>query len=359
MEWVRRATNDEAELTKWWGMWSNANIGIATGHRSGIVVLDVDEKSGGVATLKALNEAYGTQMAGVIAKTGGGGFHVYFKHPGGYWPNTQGSPTMPSPIGQGLDFRGDGGYVAAPGSEHLSGQLYRWVKDCGPGSELAEMPEWLKSKLVKKTSSSVVLPTDEKALVLEGNRHNTLRAWACGMRAKGMSAGAIRAGVIKATYMSSVGSRVLPTLMKGELADRIRTDAHEYGATTKRPRDIAYLDLPALRYFAKVGNIDRLVLTHMDVIYDDEPVKVCVGYKLGKATVGYRPDQEFLNTVEPIYKELKPWNAEKLHAAKTRAELPKEAKVFLEMIEKEIGVPVLMITTGPQRDQGILFEEVK
>jgi adenylosuccinate synthase len=170
---------------------------------------------------------------------------------------------------------------------------------------------------------------------------------------------AIRAGVIKATYMSSVGSRVLPTLMKGELADRIRTDAHEYGATTKRPRDIAYLDLPALRYFAKVGNIDRLVLTHMDVIYDDEPVKVCVGYKLGKATVGYRPDQEFLNTVEPIYKELKPWNAEKLHAAKTRAELPKEAKVFLEMIEKEIGVPVLMITTGPQRDQGILFEEVK
>jgi hypothetical protein len=196
MEWVRRATNDEAELTKWWGMWSNANIGIATGHRSGIVVLDVDEKSGGVATLKALNEAYGTQMAGVIAKTGGGGFHVYFKHPGGYWPNTQGSPTMPSPIGQGLDFRGDGGYVAAPGSEHLSGQLYRWVKDCGPGSELAEMPEWLKSKLVKKTSSSVVLPTDEKALVLEGNRHNTLRAWACGMRAKGMSAGAIRAALL-------------------------------------------------------------------------------------------------------------------------------------------------------------------
>ena len=166
----------------------------------------------------------------------------------------------------------------------------------------------------------------------------------------------IKASVIKATYMSSVGTRKLPTLILGELADKIRHDAHEYGATTKRPRDIAYLDIPALRFFKQVGKIDHLILTHMDVIYPDTPVKVCVGYKLGKQSVSYRPDQDFLSTVDPVYKELKPWDAQKLAAAKTYAELPKEAKTFLEFVAKEIGAPVLMITTGPQREQGIIFQ---
>jgi adenylosuccinate synthase len=97
----------------------------------------------------------------------------------------------------------------------------------------------------------------------------------------------------------------------------------------------------------------------MDVIYDDQPVKVCVGYKQGNKKVVYRPDQEFLSTVDPVYKELKPWDAKKLAAARTYAELPKEAKVFLEFIAEEIGAPVMMITTGPQREQGILFQEAK
>src|SRR3989304_17307 len=64
---------------------------------------------------------------------------------------------------------------------------------------------------------------------------------------------AIRAATIKATYSSSVGARRLPTEIKTKLADRIREDAFEYGATTKRPRDIAYLDLPMLSFLAKVG----------------------------------------------------------------------------------------------------------
>jgi len=169
----------------------------------------------------------------------------------------------------------------------------------------------------------------------------------------------VKAGVIKATYMSSVGARKLPTLMLGELAERIRKDANEYGATTKRPRDIAYLDIPALRFFREVGQIEHLILTHMDVIYADQPVKVCIDYKLGKKSVGYRPDQDFLNTVDPVYKELKPWDAQKLAAARSYADLPKEAKVFLEFIAEEIGAPVMMITTGPQREQGIVFQEIK
>lgn len=162
---------------------------------------------------------------------------------------------------------------------------------------------------------------------------------------------AVRAGVIKATYMSSVGSRKLPTLMEEPLSNQIRLDAHEYGATTKRPRDIAYLDLPAIRYFCKVGRIQELMLTHMDISYPEVPVKVCIGYKQGSKSVSFRPDQEFLNTVKPVYTEFESWDTALLRKAKTKQTLPKEARAFLKFIEKEIGVPITLITTGAKRKE--------
>lgn len=166
----------------------------------------------------------------------------------------------------------------------------------------------------------------------------------------------IRAGVIKATYMSSVGIRKLPTTMDEKLATKIREDANEYGATTKRPRGIAYLDLPALKFFAKVGKINYLVLTHMDIVYPNIPIKICVGYKIRGKEVSYRPDQDYLNLVKPQYIKMSTWNKEVISRAKKPEELPKEAKRFLNFISKEMSLPLLMITTGPKRDQGIVFK---
>ena len=121
LEWQRRATTSPEQIAEWWGMFPDSNIGIATGQESGIVVLDVDAKSHGIDTLKHLQAEYGEISDRVLVRTGSGGFHLYFQHPGGHWPNTQGSPTRPSPIGQGIDFRGDGGLVVAPGSTHQNG----------------------------------------------------------------------------------------------------------------------------------------------------------------------------------------------------------------------------------------------
>lgn len=163
----------------------------------------------------------------------------------------------------------------------------------------------------------------------------------------------VRAAVIKATYMSSVGTRILPTEMEEKLASRIREDAHEYGATTKRPRGIAYLDIPSLRFFAQVGNVNYHVLTHMDIVYPDTPIKVCVSYKRNGKTVGYRPDQEYLRTVEPVYQEFKPWSAEKIQQAKNYQEMPVAAQKFLKFMATALGTKILMVTTGPQRDQSI------
>lgn len=167
----------------------------------------------------------------------------------------------------------------------------------------------------------------------------------------------IRAGVIKATYMSSVGIRKLPTVMEEGLANKIREDAHEYGATTRRPRGIIYLDLPALKFFAKVGDVNSLVLTHMDIVYPETPVRVCVGYKIGTRKTSYRPDQEHLERVTPEYVEFSPWSREEIQQAKTKEELPFEAKEFLKFISDRLGLPILMITTGPRREQGIIFKE--
>lgn len=166
---------------------------------------------------------------------------------------------------------------------------------------------------------------------------------------------AVRAAVIKATYMSSVGSRNLPTEMEESLASRIREDAHEYGATTKRPRGIAYLDLPALKFFARVGEVNALVLTHLDIVYPGVPIKVCTAYKIDGQEVSYRPYQSFLDKVRPQYIELPSWDCRKVSQAKTREELPQEALNFLDFISRELGLPIVMVTTGPKREQAILF----
>ncbi len=164
----------------------------------------------------------------------------------------------------------------------------------------------------------------------------------------------MRAAVIKATYMSSVGARRLPTLMMGALAKKIREDANEYGATTKRPRDIAYIDLPAIRFFLKVGGVKELILTHMDIIYD-QPLQICVDYKLNGKSVPYRPDQVYLNKVEPVYKSFKPWNQAEIQAARSATALPSAAKKYLKFLENNLGIKIPMITTGPKREQTILL----
>ena len=163
----------------------------------------------------------------------------------------------------------------------------------------------------------------------------------------------IRAAVLKGTYMSSVGTRQLPTTMEPELADKIREDAHEYGATTRRPRGIAHLDIPALRFFSQVGRCTHLVLTHMDIVYPSTPISVCVGYTQNGKRVPYRPDQIYLNSIQPEYVMMESWDSKEIASAKTAKKLPSAATEFISFLETQIGLPVDLITTGPRRDQSL------
>lgn len=135
---LKDATVEPATITKWWTIYPTANLAIVTGRNSGIVVLDVDPKHGGDQTLADLEQAHSRLPQTVEAITGSGGRHVYFKHPAFNLPNSAGK------VGPGLDIRGDGGYVVAPPSNHVSGGQYQWEISSHPADvQLADMPQWL------------------------------------------------------------------------------------------------------------------------------------------------------------------------------------------------------------------------
>lgn len=112
---VKEAAKDPAVIRALWRAHPDANVAIATGAISGIVVLDIDPRHGGDDTLAALEAQYGKLPDTPTVLTGGGGIHFYFRHPGGVAPNSA------SRVGQGIDVRSDGGYVIAPRSVHESG----------------------------------------------------------------------------------------------------------------------------------------------------------------------------------------------------------------------------------------------
>lgn len=127
----------EAEVRDWFERWPTANVAVVTGLISGVVVLDVDPSHGGEESLARLALRDAGLPRTVEATTGGGGRHVYFKHPGFEVRNRTG-------FFPGLDLRGDGGVIIVPPSIHPSGRPYRWLKECAPDEiPLAPLPDWL------------------------------------------------------------------------------------------------------------------------------------------------------------------------------------------------------------------------
>jgi hypothetical protein len=122
----KNATQDEGQIRAWWEMWPDSNIGIATGAVSGIFVVDIDAKNDGVASLQALEAEMGPwpKTLKVLTGSGGGSSHLYFQLPVG--KSIRNSTSVLAP---GIDVRGDGGYVVAPPSRHVSGARYRFVID--------------------------------------------------------------------------------------------------------------------------------------------------------------------------------------------------------------------------------------
>jgi adenylosuccinate synthase len=135
---------------------------------------------------------------------------------------------------------------------------------------------------------------------------------------------------------------------------KIRSKGAEYGATTGRPRATGWLDLAVLRYAARVSDLTHLAITKLDVLAGIKKLKVGVGYKnetTGEEIDTFPSDPARLNGFEPTYKEFDGWN--ECSGIKEWDELPQNARNYIIFIEKEVGVPVALIKTGPEQNDYI------
>jgi putative DNA primase/helicase len=167
---VKDATTSKAQIKAWWTKWPDANIGIATGHRSGIFVLDVDGEIG-MASLQGLKAERGPLPKTLTVKTGKGR-HYYYRCNGAHVCCSVGQ------LGRRIDVRGDGGYVVGAGSVHVSGVIYRFVEGRGPDEvEVALAPKWLLA-LVTKKAAAIGQAKEVEIRPVPGDKLDRARAYA-------------------------------------------------------------------------------------------------------------------------------------------------------------------------------------
>jgi len=158
-------------------------------------------------------------------------------------------------------------------------------------------------------------------------------------------------GIFKA-YCTRVGSGPFPTELEDIDGETLRKQGHEFGATTGRPRRCGWLDLPALKYAVMLNGVTELVITKADVLTGFDNIKVCTHYKLNGQEIDYLP-YETNEPLEPIYKEFKGWQ-EDISKINSYDKLPNEFINYIKYIEIQTGVPIKVISVGPNRDETIL-----
>jgi adenylosuccinate synthase len=158
-------------------------------------------------------------------------------------------------------------------------------------------------------------------------------------------------GIFKA-YCTRVGSGPFPTELNDETGAALRNIGHEFGSTTGRPRRCGWLDMPALKYAIMINGITRLFLTKPDVMSGFRSVKICTSYRMnGKECVEIPYGSDPI--VEPYYKEMTGWD-EDISGMRSYNELPVSLKEYVKFIESQTGVPVTIISVGPDREEIII-----
>ena len=157
--------------------------------------------------------------------------------------------------------------------------------------------------------------------------------------------------VVKA-YSSAVGAGEFVSEIFGEEADELRRrggDGGEYGATTGRPRRMGWFDAVASRYGVRMQGATQVSLTVLDVLGYLDELPICVGYEIdGKITRDFPVTAE-LKKAKPVYEKLPGWKCE-IKGIRKYEELPENCRKYIEFIEKELGVPVTMVSNGPGRE---------
>ncbi len=160
-------------------------------------------------------------------------------------------------------------------------------------------------------------------------------------------------GVMKA-YSTRVGEGALPT-EDDQLAQRLHDLGREFGATTGRKRRCGWFDAVATRYARMINGIDEIAITNLDGLDHVDPIRVCVGYRLNEKRLDVPPcDASQLANCEPVYEEVRGWNAS-THGARKFSQLPPAARKYVRYIAELTGAKLSMVSVGPARGETIVL----
>ncbi len=155
-------------------------------------------------------------------------------------------------------------------------------------------------------------------------------------------------GIFKA-YCTRVGSGPFPTELDDEVGERMRQEGREFGATTGRPRRCGWIDLPTLKYSIMLNGVTQLVMMKVDILSIFDEIKVCTHYELPDGTITQEVPFDINDiTIKPIYTTLKGWN-QSLDGILDFDKMPENLIAYTAFLEKELGVPVTYVSTGPDR----------
>ena len=163
-------------------------------------------------------------------------------------------------------------------------------------------------------------------------------------------------GITKA-YTTRVGAGPFPTEQDNETGARLGERGHEFGTVTGRPRRCGWFDAVMVRQAIKVGGIDGIALTKLDVLDGFEKLKICTGYRLNGDLIQHFPSSESEQAaVEPVWEEIDGWS-DSTRGARSWAELPATTVKYVRRIEELIETPVALLSTSPERDDTILVRD--
>jgi adenylosuccinate synthase len=164
-------------------------------------------------------------------------------------------------------------------------------------------------------------------------------------------------GVFKA-YNTRVGGGPMPTELNDKTGEFIRERAHEYGATTGRPRRCGWFDAVAGRFSAQINGFTGIALTRLDVLDALDSVKICTGYRLnGNIINDFPSDIDILGKCQPIYEELPGWRVS-ISDTRRYKQLPAQARRYISRFEELLSCPVSIISVGANRDQSIMVKQI-
>ena len=158
-------------------------------------------------------------------------------------------------------------------------------------------------------------------------------------------------GIFKA-YCTRVGSGPFPSELKDEIGKKIRQVGHEFGATTGRERRCGWIDLPALKYAIMINGVTELSMMKADVLDSFEDIYVCTHYIQNEEKINFFPF-DLSDDTKPVFKKVKGWNQD-ITKSKKESDFPKELSAYINYLEKELEVPISIVSVGPNRSETVI-----